>query len=518
MLSFFKNCLLICLLCVFNATVNAQSYASYLKQYAGSKLHELSYPDEVNRFYKSNDYSFSWFEDGGRNIDLLRSFINHCEDYGLNRNDYYPLLFAPGKSASIGVLLHDSISADVTYTDAAIHFLHDLLAGNRADLLSYNGLEYKATCHDIPGLLSRYLSANTFAYIIDELEPKDPAYLSAKRLIITFRKNMAADGFKDASVVSLNADSQNKALLKRLYQLGIIASDTIKLPGAELRSAIRQVQKLFGLLADGNLRTTTLAALNTPLNKRIAELQSMINCYRWLSCIRRSNHIIVVNIPSASLLLYEHDKIQLESRIIVGKPSTPTPTLSSTITEVVLYPYWNVPYKIATRELLPKFRRSAAYVEANNYQVLDMKGRVVDPAKINWRKFGPGYFPYVIRQSTGCDNALGLIKLNFYNPFSVYLHDTPGKSFFALNKRYLSHGCMRIEKAMETGRYILKDNRIAIDTLEQQGCLRNQAPIVVPASEKIPVMVLYHTAWPDSTGYVRFYEDIYHKNAAVKNK
>jgi murein L,D-transpeptidase YcbB/YkuD len=124
----------------------------------------------------------------------------------------------------------------------------------------------------------------------------------------------------------------------------------------------------------------------------------------------------------------------------------------------------------------------------------------------------------MIRQSTGCDNALGLVKLNFYNPYSVYLHDTPNKSLFNFNKRYFSHGCMRVEKAMELAHLVLKNNSIAIDTLEAKGCLYNQSPIIVPADEIIPVFVLYNTAWVDSTGGVSFSEDIYRKNQFNRKK
>ncbi|HYM94200.1 MAG TPA: L,D-transpeptidase family protein [Chitinophagaceae bacterium] len=110
------------------------------------------------------------------------------------------------------------------------------------------------------------------------------------------------------------------------------------------------------------------------------------------------------------------------------------------------------------------------------------------------------------------DNAFGLIKLNFYNPYSVYLHDTPGKSLFNFNKRYFSHGCMRVQKAMELGHLVLKDNHIAIDTLEQKGCLRNQSPIIVLADETIPVFVLYNTAWINAAGKVSFSENIYRRS------
>jgi murein L,D-transpeptidase YcbB/YkuD len=153
--------------------------------------------------------------------------------------------------------------------------------------------------------------------------------------------------------------------------------------------------------------------------------------------------------------VYSQGKVNLEMRMIVGKPSTPTSTLASRVNEVILYPYWHVPYSIATKELLPIIKRNPGYIEAGNYQVLNKSGNIVDPYSINWRALSRNYFPYLIRQSTGCDNALGLLKLNFYSPFGIYLHDTPVKSLFMLNKRYFSHGCMRMEKPMELGHLVL---------------------------------------------------------------
>jgi murein L,D-transpeptidase YcbB/YkuD len=199
----------------------------------------------------------------------------------------------------------------------------------------------------------------------------------------------------------------------------------------------------------------------------------------------------------------------MESKVIVGKKSTPTSTLSSRITEVVLYPYWLVPKKIATHELLPIIKRNIGYLDANGFQVLNLQGKVMNAYQINWKELTPAYFPYVLRQSPGCDNSLGLVKLVFYNPFTTYLHDTPWKYLFSFNKRYFSHGCVRVEKAIELARLVLKGNEQAIDTVTQKGCLKNQSPISICASNAIPVFVIYQTAWVDSLGTVRFQENIY---------
>jgi murein L,D-transpeptidase YcbB/YkuD len=233
--------------------------------------------------------------------------------------------------------------------------------------------------------------------------------------------------------------------------------------------------------------------LNVPLTARLKQLSRAINYYRWLYCLTRKQPVVVVNIPAAYMKVYSEGNTIMEMRVIVGKPSTTTPTLASTITEVILYPYWMVPQSIATKELLPAIKRNPGYIDAHGYQVLNRQGRIMDPYSINWLALSSKNFPYLIRQSTGCDNALGLLKLNFHNPYSVYLHDTPSKSLFMLNKRFFSHGCMRMEKPTELAHLVMANNEIAIDTLT----------------------VWYNTAGINTAGKIVYFEDVYHKFSSL---
>lgn len=520
-MTFHRRSIFILLVILFPSFVSAQAFPGKLKEFInGFSFSSIQYPKEVKEFYSLNNYEFSWLaKQNSSALSLLAKNIQSSETFGLVQEDYQPELFKAYSAVPFAPANeYDSLLAELKFTDAAIHFLHDVMLGNKTEPVSYDGLKYIPSCYNAGALLNVYLTLGRYTEMLAELEPKQAEYKAVKSKLNLFQQMIAADNFKDVYVTASKNISTNNPLLTRLYQLGFLSSDTLSLNEAAAKEKLKEAQKLFSLLSDGTLRSTTVQALNVPLQARIAELKLTLNTLRWLHCMKQEQHVVIVNIPSATLLLYEHDKPVMESRIIVGKRSTPTPTLSSTITEVILYPYWNVPYKIATRELLPHIKRNPGYINANNYQVLNSNGKVVDPGSVNWGSLSAGNFPYTIRQSTGCDNALGLIKLNFYNPFSVYLHDTPGKSLFGLNKRYFSHGCMRTEKAMELGRYILKENSIAIDTLTQKGCLKNQSPIIVPATEKIPVFVLYHTAWIDAAATVRFYDDVYNKALAIKNK
>lgn len=233
---------------------------------------------------------------------------------------------------------------------------------------------------------------------------------------------------------------------------------------------------------------------------------------RWMDCLLKQNeYTIVVNIPSASLVLYNRDVAVLESKVIVGKKTSRTPTFISRVTDVTIFPYWMVPRSIATKELLPEIKMDVTYLERNNFQLVDASGRFADAKNINWSTMTPENFPYTIRQSTGCDNSLGLIKLNVNHPFNVYLHDTPWKALFEAQNRFFSHGCIRVQKAKELAGYLLKENRIAVDTLDEGRLFVGKSPKVLLLQNKIPVLVLYNTAWFDATGTVRFYHDIYSK-------
>jgi len=465
---------------------------------------------QVKDFYTYSGFRYSWLTDQGKeNVNVLSNFIENSTTLGLNKEDYQPEVFKRYYSQSLSSQ-EDSLLTEIKLTDVAIHFIHDILMGNRPVSIAYNGLNYTPSCYNIPIILKDYIENGQFKNLVAELESSDLGYVAIKNKLNLFQQAIISKNFTDVLVKS-SKQIDNRTLIKRLYQLGFIDSDSVTFSESVLTEKIKQVQISFNLVADGIVGKSTLHALNIPLKHRTSELKSALNAIRWLACSKQSGHVMVANIPSATLLLYDSKNILLESKIIVGKPLTPTPTLCSKITEVVLYPYWNVPQNIATRELLPLIKQNRSYLELNNYQVLNKNGKVVDPSSVNWSSLSSNYFPYVLRQSTGCDNSLGLIKFNFYNPFTVYLHDTPAKNLFNSNERYFSHGCMRLQKAVELGHYVLKNNTIAIDTLTMKGCLKNQAPIAVAATEKIPVFVLYQTAWIDSVGVITFYKDIYEK-------
>ncbi len=247
------------------------------------------------------------------------------------------------------------------------------------------------------------------------------------------------------------------------------------------------------------------------INAKIELLTKAANDYRWLNAVKQENRIILVNIPSAQLRAYDHGKQVLNMKVIVGKFATQTNTLSSPIDKITINPYWTVPKSIAIKEMLPKIKKSINYFEENHLQLLNSNYRVIQPSSINWESYSEAYFPFTIRQGTGCDNSLGLLKVEFDSPFGIYLHDTPEKALFGNANRFYSHGCMRMEKPIDMGKWLLQNNPKALDTIDFNKCYKDPAPKSIPVTLSTQVIVWYSLVDFDNNGNLKFYKNIYEK-------
>lgn len=503
---------------IASCQITAENFYQYIAQKKFPNNIDTRRAAEITSFYEYLKYKTAWIQETNlNNRAILFDVLKQSSTLGLREKDYqYDFIEVLKKGNTYLQTISDSMDAEILLTDAAIHFYKEITMGNTKPSLGFIGIDEVLECYDVPTILAEYIIKKKLVLLQKDINPPLNEIGLLEKKIKWITDVMANENFKEIVIVSNKVVNTNEPLIVKLYQLGIANEVNKSIKDTSLLSKVKEAQKQFALMTDGVLRKTILQELNVPLLKRLAQLKLAINYYRWLSCFSQHRSTIVVNIPAAYLKVYKDDKIEMEMRMIVGKKTTPTPTLLSTVNEVILYPYWHVPYSIATKELLPHIKQSASFIDKGNYQVLNNAGKIMDPYAINWRALSTAYFPYTIRQSTGCENALGLLKLNFYSPDGVYLHDTPNKDLFKLNKRYFSHGCMRMEKPMELGHLVVKNNMIAIDTLSQKGCLKNQAPITVHADVHMPVLVWYNPVGIDDAGRVLFFEDVYGKFEDMK--
>ena len=132
---------------------------------------------------------------------------------------------------------------------------------------------------------------------------------------------------------------------------------------------------------------------------------------------------VLVNVPSYELQVVAQGQVLLYSRVVVGKTATQTPTVRATIRAVDLMPYWHVPPGIAERAIIPAVRKDPTYLARERIRVFSAWGGVeIDPATVNWH--APQASRYVFRQDPGPHNALGLVRIDMPNNFTVYMHDT----------------------------------------------------------------------------------------------
>lgn len=242
--------------------------------------------------------------------------------------------------------------------------------------------------------------------------------------------------------------------------------------------------------------------------------QVAINLERWRWGTFPDSEYVLINLPAYELYLVKQDSLRRRHKVIVGKPVTPSPTLSSRITHFTLAPDWHVPNSIAIKELLPMLRRNPATFVNNNYRLYNRQGTPINPYQVNWHRVSAQSFPFTIRQSSGCDNALGNIVFRFPSPYSVYLHDTPMREAFTLPVRALSHGCIRLAQPIQLAAYLLRRDGKTVRLPSESECARQTQSKDIWLRRPMPIHVRYLTCAAEQ-GQLRFYPDIYHRDASM---
>ena len=227
--------------------------------------------------------------------------------------------------------------------------------------------------------------------------------------------------------------------------------------------------------------------------------------YRRYFTANHPSEYIFVNIPATEASYYRNDFLKLKMRTVVGKQKNQTPLIASYVTNIVTFPHWNVPHSIAVKEILPKVQKNENYLEQHNYSVVNGRGKVIDDSDLKWKSYTEKNFPYFFRQATGPRNALGVLKFNLENPFSIFLHSNGWQGVFKKDLRFLSHGCIQLEKPLELAKELLPEK---IDIKELKSGKKNTKSKTMALPHKIPVFIIYMPVTVNGTK-VTFLKDVY---------
>ncbi len=486
---------------------------------------KLKNADLLQALYSKNGYALFWSSKGAfnREADSLFALIDSSKVYGLFPSDYYADKLKEWQAS----LRKDTAKenkldaakwayADMLSTSAFVQLVKDLKIGR---LLPDSVLVKDTSLHaDFFIKQKASFASQSVLQFTQSLEPANKDYQQLKEALRGF---LPKANFRSYTVVK----TKDSLLLTKLLYKRISEEDSIRLipdkspDSTALATAVKKYQHLKKLKEDGKVSPSLIARLNSTDQEKLYRIAITLDKYKMLPPL--PENYIWVNLPAFRLEVHEGDSIALQSKIICGKPTTTTPQLSSVITDMVTYPQWTIPASIIKKEILPGLQRNAGYTQKRGYSLVDASGNEVSPYSVNWAKYKTG-IPYKVVQGSGDANALGVMKFNFNNPYSVYLHDTNQRYLFEKSSRALSHGCVRVQRWHELALYILRKDSTAdsarytpVDSLDSW--LAQKKKKYIKVHQQLPLFIRYFSA-EGKDGKLILHEDIYDEDKRIREK
>ena len=426
-----------------------------------------------------------------------------------------PAFYRPSPEAMVGGARFEN-----ELTLGMIRYLQDLHQG-RVDARSLGLLiENRTDARDVPEALRQAVQAGRLKDLVAELAPQSNQYRSLQSVLVTYRAlarnaSLPAVPALTSGIHPGDPFSGAAALHARLIAFGDIApgtpppSDATLAPG--LVEGVKRFQARHGLTSDGILGKRTIAALQVSPASRVRQIELSLERLRWLPRAVQGR-VIVVNIPMFRLWALQggsSTEPPLTMKAIVGRAmQTRTPIFTADLKTVVFRPYWNVPLSIARGEIVPKLRRDSDYLVRSHFEIVRGDGddaAIVAPTPEAFDQVARGALR--IRQRPGPDNALGLIKFDFPNAFTVYMHGTPAVQLFQQDQRDLSHGCVRVEDPITLAQWVLDDPAWSPEAITAATNGANSRPVTVVRPTRVWLFYTTVVALPDGTTH--FAADLY---------
>lgn len=428
----------------------------------------------VSAFYETVGGGCAW---DPSNAEVLISVIDGAAEHGLD-----PALF------HADLLNEPGPERDVLMTDGALKYAAALSRGLSATPQPADErAAYSRPDGELIDGLIKAIGDGRLSVWFEGLAPTGESYAKLKAALAGYQAIVEAGGFEPLpdAVINKRRGRYIPLVKRRLALEGDLSlDDGSMVMDEELREALIRFQTRNGLKTDGRLSAKTVERLNVSASQRVAQLALNLERLRLAGELPPTR--VEVNAPAATAVLFREGRRVLSMNAVVGAPGHDTPTLKSTIETVILNPQWNIPRSIIENEIKPAIKRNKNYLAQNRmYWAGDQ-----------------------LIQEPGPHNALGRIKFDFPNRFSVYLHDTPARRLFVDPERAQSHGCVRLEKPLELATELLQANgdwdREAIEQTIREGATRR-----ITLAEPVDVVISYRTAFVDEDGLVHFRPDIY---------
>jgi murein L,D-transpeptidase YcbB/YkuD len=420
--------------------------AERLREIVGAKAFERRIDSELERqaiagFYAERGYAALWISDGRPNAraEATIARLKNADADGLEAQDFLVPQFGAIADAE---LLAD---ADIELTTSVLAFARQLAVGRLAPTRVLGEVDYGNHAPAPADSLRKIAEARDENAALESFNPPHAAFMALKAKLAALRAAKVAD---------------------------------IAIPdGRVLKPRMKDAR----------------AALNAPKpGKPIETVLANMERWRWLPRDLGRNYVMV-NIPDYALKLVHDDQAVWRTKIVAGKPQTPTPLLSASMDNIIVNPSWHVPQSIIQNELLPRYGR-----DPNIFARMGLEVKRRPDGSLS------------VVQPPGVSNALGRIKFNFPNNFQVYLHDTPQKRLFNDDRRAFSHGCMRVQDPTRFAELILQLTLNGRAPNERQiNSLFGRGERVFKLDQRPSVHLTYQTAFVDEAGRLQLRDDIY---------
>jgi murein L,D-transpeptidase YcbB/YkuD len=446
-------------------------------------------------FYASRGYAPLWVTNGieNKHARSVISRLKEADNDGLDPTDY-PI---PDFKAAVG-RPEALAEAELILSKSVLTYARHAQTGRLHYSRISADIAYQLTPTEPREVLANIASA---ANPVDALESYSPPHegfrvLRAKLIELRSRQSKPIDlggatprlGMRDSRVAELR------------QRLGVPRTPDNNMYDHTVIEAVKKFQREHGLKPTGEFGPASAEALKMrgSDNRSVETILANMERWRWLPR-ELGKAYVMVNIPDYSLKVVRDGAIIWQTKIVVGKPTMPTPLLSEQITFITINPTWNVPPSIVRNEYLPALRQDP-------YALARIGLRIEHNRDGSIHVFQP----------PGERNALGRIRFNFPNKFLVYQHDTPDKRLFTHEKRAYSHGCMRVENPLDYAEVLLSITRPQDGyTAERLHRMFGRDERDITFTSPIPVHITYQTAFVDQSGSLQTREDIYGRDTAT---
>lgn len=470
----------------------------------------------VKDFYKANGFKTVWTNQENR-IALQKAIQESTLD-GLMPTDYNIAALLELEN-NISITEEQCIEYDILLTQSFRKLANHLFKGKLIPYKVYYDWALPSKSLDSNKLLTKALANNEVPETLAKCRPTHKVYLSLREGLAFLNSLPADTGFKEISInksVTLKDSGAVVTAIKNrlVYWKDLDAADAKgNTYDRKTMRAVKHFQKRHGLYPDGIVSGSTLKALNTTLDTRKQQVIANLERWRWFAS-DFGKKALLINIPEFQMaVLEENDTIEVY-KVVVGKPERRTPVLHAVLSNLVINPTWTVPPTILKEDLTPSATEDRSYFASHNMKIYKYRD-TVETTPEDWDPEKADHYKYV--QGPGVNNSLGLVKFNFRNSFSVYLHDTNHRELFKRGYRALSSGCVRVQDPLKLAGYVLEKEETEwtkekLDEMIAQGETKN-----VDLKQGTHVHQLYWTAWMDQGG-LQFRNDVYSLDTILYKK